>query len=139
MIPEKDLELLESFNGNGHVVLSAYVQLDTPQNREAAYEEFLRQAQKRLEECGTRSDCRKAIQEDVEIVTLYLKTNGHRRQPGLVIFSCAAELFWRAYPLPVPVANRVSIGPRFDLDPLKRIASRRARMREALQVGAAQK
>jgi hypothetical protein len=122
VIPERDLELLESFNGHGHIVLSAYLQMDTPQHRQAAYEEFLRQARARLEECGPRADCRKAIQEDIEIVSLYLKTNGHRRQPGLAIFSCAAELFWRAYPLPEAVDNRVSIGARFDLDPLRAVA-----------------
>lgn len=82
----------------------------------------MRQTRARLEECGPRADCRKAIQEDIEIVSLYLKTNAHRRQPGLAIFSCAAELFWRAYPLPEPVPNRVVIGPRFDLEPLRAIA-----------------
>jgi len=133
LIPERDLELLESFNGHGHVVLSAYLQLDTPQNRQAAYEEFLRQARARLEECGARSDCRKAIQEDIEIVSLYLKTNGHRRQPGLAIFSCAAELFWRAYSLPEPVPNRVFIGPRFELDPLRAVAHSARRRRGILR------
>ena len=132
LIPERDLELLESFNGHGHIVLSAYLQLDTPQHRQAAFEEFMRQAWARLEECGPRADCRKAIQEDIEIVSVYLKTNGHRRQPGLAIFSCAAELFWRAYPLPEPVPNRVIIGPRFDLDPLRAIA-RSARPSKGIQ------
>jgi hypothetical protein len=122
LIPERDLELLESFNGHGHIVLSAYLQLDTPQHRQAAYEEFMRQARARLEECGPRADCRKAIQEDIEIVSLYLKSNGHRRQPGLAIFSCAAELFWRAYPLPEAVPDRVVIGQRFDLEPLRAVA-----------------
>ncbi len=133
MIPERDLELLESFNGHGQGVLSAYLQLDTPQHRQAAYEEFLRQARARLEDCGARSDCRKAIQEDIEIVSLYLKTNGHRRQPGLAIFSCAAELFWRAYSLPEPVPNLVSIGPRFDLDPLRAVARSTWRRRGILR------
>lgn len=122
LIPDRDLELLESFNGHGHIVLSAYLQLDTPQHRQAAYEEFMRQTRARLEECVPQADCRKAIQEDIEIVSLYLKTNGHRRQPGLAIFSCAAELFWRAYPLPQPVPTRVVIGQRFDLEPLQAIA-----------------
>jgi hypothetical protein len=122
LIPERDLALLDSFNGHGHVMLSAYLQLDTPPHRQAAVEEFMRQAQARLEECGPRADCRKEIEEDIEIVSLYLKTNGHRRQPGLAIFSCAAELFWRAYPLPQPVPTRVVIGPRFDLDPLRAVA-----------------
>ena len=57
----------------------------------------------------------------MEIVGLYLKTNGHRYPPGLAIFSCAAELFWRAYPLPVAVPTQVTVGPKFDLEPLLRI------------------
>jgi hypothetical protein len=54
----------------------------------------------------------------VEIVKLYLQTNGHRRHASLALFSCAAELFWRAYPLSVPVPTQVSVGPGFDLAPL---------------------
>ena len=124
MIPEKDLKVLESFNGRGHVVLSAYLPLDTPEHRESAYPDFLKLAQQRLDECGRRADCREAMREDIEIVGLYLKSNGHRQNPGLAIFSCAAELFWRAYPLPVPISTRVSVGTHFDLEPLKQIAER---------------
>jgi hypothetical protein len=57
----------------------------------------------------------------MEIVGLYLRTNGHRRHPGLAIFSCAAELFWRAYPLPRPVPNQVAVGPKFNLEPLHQL------------------
>jgi hypothetical protein len=119
VIPENELKVLESFNGRGHVVLSAYLPLDTPEHRQSAYPDFLELAQKRLAECGGREDCREAMREDIEIVGLYLKSNGHRRNAGLAIFSCAAELFWRAYTLPVPVSTRVSVGARFDLAPLR--------------------
>jgi len=119
VIPDKELKVLESFNGRGHIVLSAYLPLDTPEHRQLAHENFLKLAQRRLEECGPRDDCREAIGEDIEIVSLYLKSNGHRQNRGLAIFSCAAELFWRAYPLPVPVSTQVSVGTHFDLEPLK--------------------
>jgi hypothetical protein len=118
LIPASELEVLRSFNGHGRIVLSAYLCLDTPERRTAAYDEFVQHTQARLEECGTQADCRKAIEEDMEIVGLYLKTNGHRRQPGLAIFSCAAELFWRAYPLPIPVPTQVAVGAKFHLNPL---------------------
>lgn len=124
MIPEKELKILESFNGRGNVVLSAYLPLDTPEHRQSAYESFVELARQRLEECGSRPDCREAIREDIEIVGLYLKSNGHRHNPGLAIFSCATELFWRAYPLPRPVSPRVSVGPQFDLEPLKQATER---------------
>jgi hypothetical protein len=118
LIPDSDLKTLRTFDSHGNITLTAYLRLDTPQRRERAYQEFMRQMQACLDECGPRPECREAIQEDMEIVGLYLKTNGHRRHAGLAIFSCAAELFWRAYPLSVPVPTKVSVGPHFDIGPL---------------------
>ena len=119
MIPDRDLEALQSFNGHGSITLSAYLRLDTPQHQESAYDEFVQQMNVRLDECGSEPDCRDALREDMEIVGMYLRTNGHRDYAGLAIFSCATELFWRVYPLPVPLPNRVSVGPKFDIEPLK--------------------
>ncbi|MBN1660405.1 MAG: hypothetical protein JXA93_18545 [Anaerolineae bacterium] len=123
MIASRDLDLLESFDGNGNVLLTAYLQLDTPEHRRAAYGEFLKLARARLDADDEQSEYRQALEEDIEIVGLYLRTNGHgaRRHPGLAIFSCAARLFWRAYPLPVALANRVEVGRHFDVQPLKEI------------------
>ncbi len=119
MIPDSDLEVLQSFDGHGSITLSAYLRLDTPQHRESAYNEFIQQMQVRLAECGSSPECREALKEDMEIVDLYLRTNGNRGQVGLAIFSCAAEFFWRVYPLAVPLPTQVSVGPRFNLEPLK--------------------
>jgi hypothetical protein len=71
-----------------------------------------------LTECGPQPSCQEVLKEDMEIIGLYLRANGHRNHAGLAIFSCAAELFWRAYPLPVPVPTQVTIGPRFNVEPL---------------------
>jgi len=122
LIPDSDLEVLQSFNGRGNITVSAYLRLDTPQRRESAYDEFMQKMQAAMEECSPRPECREAIEEDMEIVGVYLRTNGRRPQGGIAIFSCAAELFWRAYPLPVPVPTLVSVGPRFDLEPLRQVA-----------------
>ena len=119
LIPDNDLEALQSFNGHGSITLSAYLCLDTPERRESAYGEFVQQMKLRLEECVPKPECREVLKEDMEIVGLYLRTNGHRDYPGLAIFSCASELFWRVYPLPAPVSTRVSVGPKFDVVPLK--------------------
>ena len=118
MIPDSDLALLQSFTGNGHITLSAYLRLDTPQLRDSAYDDFVRATEACLDECNPQQECREAIKEDVEIVGLYLKTNGHRRPAGVAIFSCAAELFWRVYPLEALPLTQVSVGPRFNLEPL---------------------
>ena len=102
MIPDSDLAVLQSFNGHGSFTLTAYLRSDSPEHRESAEREFMEQMQSQLEECGSSSECLEALQEDMEIVGVYLRSNnGTRRQPGLAIFSCAAELFWRVYPLPV--------------------------------------
>jgi hypothetical protein len=118
LIPENDLQLLRAFNGHGRTLVSAYLRLDSPEYRQTAYEEFMRQMQTHLENCQHQPQCREAVREDMEIVGLYLKTNGQRNHKGLALFSCAAELFWRAYPLSSPVPNRVTVGPAFDLEPL---------------------
>jgi hypothetical protein len=116
MISAEELEALRRFRGDTHLAVSAYLNLDSPEERQAAYEEFMRQMQIRLEECGERKDCREAVEEDIEIVRLYLKTNGRRRFRGVAIFSCAPEYFWRAYPLPVPVPTRVTVARQLNLD-----------------------
>lgn len=122
MVPARDLEMLQSFNSHGRITLSAYLRLDSPHHRESAYDEFVQQMQARLDECAPQIECREAIKEDIEIVELYLKTNGHRQRAGLAIFSCAAELFWRAYPLAAPIRTQVKVGPRFDIEPLAQLA-----------------
>jgi len=119
LIPDRDFELLKSFNGHGHVTLSVYLRLDSPQLRNSAYDHFIQEMQACLTEHGSKPEVTEALREDMEIVGLYLKTNGHRKHPALAIFSCAAELFWRAYPLNVPVPMRVSVGPKFDVDLLR--------------------
>lgn len=119
MIPQSELQLLQSFDSRDSIALSVFLPLDTPQRREQAHADFLQQVQMRLEECGSNAECREALKDDVEIVGLYLRTNGHRRHTGLAIFSCASEFFWRAYPLSVPPHLRVAVGGKFDIDPLR--------------------
>jgi hypothetical protein len=123
LILDSDLEVLRSFDGRGSVTLSAYLCLDTPQRRESAYNEFMQQMQARLDECASQPEVQDALGEDMEIVRLYLMTNGHRRHAGVAIFSCAARLFWRAFPLSVPISTKVTVGSRFDLEPLTSTAS----------------
>ena len=123
MIPDHDLEALQSFNSHGHITLSAYLRLDTPKYRDSAPSEFKNQMRTRLEECNPNPECREALKEDQEIVDLYLRTNGHRHHAGLAIFSCAAAFFWRAYPLSMPIPTQITVGPEFNLEPLLRVAA----------------
>ncbi len=100
--------------------------MDTSRVGDSVYEDFCREMQVSLDRCNAQAECREAIKEDAEIVGLYLKTNGHRRHATVAIFSCAAELFWRAYPLPVPVGPQVSVGTKFNVEPLLRLLGQRA-------------
>jgi len=119
LIPDRDLQILQSFNGHGNVALSAYLCLDTPEHGESDYEVFMRQMQARLDECGSSRECREALREDMDIVGLYLRSNGNHHHGALAIFCCAAELFWRVYPLPSAMPSQVWVGPKFNLEPLK--------------------
>ena len=49
MIPDSDLEALKSFDSRGRIALSAYLRLDTPQRRDSAYDEFIKQMQELVE------------------------------------------------------------------------------------------
>jgi hypothetical protein len=124
LIPVSELAALQSFDSRGGITVSAYLRLDTPQAYHSAYDEFMHQIQARLAECQPQPQCREAVKEDMEIVGLYLRTNGHRQCAGLAIFSCASELFWRAYPLREVVPTCVSVGPKFDIGPLMQAFSR---------------
>jgi hypothetical protein len=123
LIPDSDIETLDSFDPRGRIALTAYLRMDTPEHRDSAYDDFLRHMQARLDECGSHPEFREAIKEDMDIVKVYLETNGHRRHAGLAIFSCAAELFWRAYPLESPIPTQVAVGPKFNLEPLRQLAA----------------
>jgi hypothetical protein len=123
LIPDSDLATLDSFDPRGRIALTVYLRMDTPEHRDSAYDDFLRHMQARLDECGSQPECREAIKEDMDIVKVYLETNGHRRHAGLAIFSCAAELFWRAYPLAAPIPTQVDVGPKFNLEPLRQLAA----------------
>jgi hypothetical protein len=123
LIPDRDLATLQAFNSRGNITLSAYLRLDTAELRRSAYDVFVHHTMARLDECTPRPECRERIKEDMEIVGLYLRTNGHRQHASLAIFSCAAELFWRAYPLESSVPTQVAIGPRFNLEPLQQSVS----------------
>lgn len=123
MVTGRDLNTLQSFNSRGRITVSAYLRLDTPQHRESAHDDFAQMMRDQLDGCNPQPDCQEAIKEDMEIVSLYLKTNGHRQHAGLAIFSCASELFWRAYPLSTPIPSQVAVGPDFDVAPLMQVAT----------------
>ncbi len=115
MISEKELQMLKEFDGRGSLALSVYLRLDTPEKRRRAYETFRRCIAPYLNGNGTDA----ALREDLDLIKVYLQTNGVKYAAGLAIFSCADRLFWRAYQLPVPVPDHVELGPTFNVQPLE--------------------
>lgn len=115
MISEKELKTLTEFDGWDSLALSVYLQLDSPEKRRSAYETFKRCIAPHLDGNGKEA----ILRDDLELVRTYLEANGGKRGAGLVIFSCARRLFWRAYLLPTPVPDRVELGTTFDVRPLE--------------------
>jgi hypothetical protein len=115
VISKKELKTLKDFNGRDNLALSVYLQLDTPEKKRSAYNTFRRHIALHLNGNGTEA----ILRDDLDLVKTYLQTNGGRDGAGLAIFSCAGRLFWRAYKLPMPVPDRVELGPTFDVQPLE--------------------
>ncbi|MGD9049940.1 MAG: hypothetical protein PVF77_17945 [Anaerolineae bacterium] len=118
MISDSELDVLRAYDNPEHNRLSVYLRLDTPDRRQAAYEHFLQQVRLCLDSRDPRRMLREIIQEDIEITSQYINCNADRSGAGLAIFSCASDLFWRAYSLPIPIPSQVAVGPRFDIEPL---------------------
>jgi hypothetical protein len=109
-----DLQVLENYRCSEGLAVSVYLDLESLPNPDAANELLEEMAQAEKEKLGMDSETWASLREDLDIIRLYLKTNGNRNTPGVAIFCCAGEYFWRAYPLPTPVPTRMHIGPRLD-------------------------
>lgn len=132
----EDLARLAAFEADGRPALSIYLELTTVHRRKSARSIFETMASQQLEAGNADRRWRRMLQEDIEIVQMYLSNGSFPYSAGLAIFSCAGRVFWRAYPLPVAVPNRVDIGPTFNLEPLlsalEAIKRRQALLAEAV-------
>jgi len=107
MLNESDLrELLEFFTPN--LVLSLYLNTDPAEGIVDAYKLRLRNLLKEVN-----------LPQDVSAVERYFNTDYHWSGRGAVVFSSAAENFFRAYPLSVKFRNLVHVGERPLVKPLK--------------------
>ena len=121
-----ELDLLKSFDADGHLAISLYLDLSTPERRNQALRRVIRRLEPLLENGDSGiADKLGSLQEDLEMIRLYLKTSGSRRSPYVAIFVCAPQLFWRAYQLEAPVPELLEVGPRFHVNPLEEVASDR--------------
>ena len=109
-----DLDILDKYSSPNGLAVSVYLDLESLPEPDTANQllEQLAEAQKR--ELGMDEESWDSLQEDLDIIRLYLKTNGNRRAKGVAIFCCASEFFWRVYSLPTPIPTHMHVGPRLD-------------------------
>jgi hypothetical protein len=128
------MEKLAAFRTGERLALSVYLELVTSDKRNVASRDFETMVGQRLSEVyKTDFRRRKMLQEDIEIVHMYLNNGALTCGAGLAIFSCASSLFWRAYTLPVAVSNQVDIGSTFNLAPLRQAMVEMERRKELLE------
>lgn len=113
MVIREDLDILARFDADGGLALSLYLDVSTPERRESALDRV------RDHLHTAPADAAAALAEDLDMVDLYLSTTTARRLHYIAMFSCARQLFWRAYPLDGLSAERIHIGARFDIEPLR--------------------
>lgn len=122
VVAPSELESLQRFTASCNLALSLYLDLRSVNRGESAMEAVDRLARQQRQSLGTQVDDETwdALQEDLEMIKLYLKTNGNRSVRSLAIFSCAGDYFWRAYQLPYPVPTHLHVGPHLDTEHLAR-------------------
>lgn len=112
MFADIDIRQLAEFESPNHPVLSLYLNVD-PQHRSVdQYKTALRSLLGKAD---------KAAPEDIKLVQNFVETGFNRQGRGLVIFSCAAEKFWWAQGLQVPVEDSVFVSFRAYIRQLARL------------------
>ena len=109
MITQEQLQELLSYDSQGQMVLSIY--LDTDSTSEPVETIKLRVR-------GMLKEAQLKQVEEVHAVEQYLDTSYDWSKPGLVIFANHDGTFFRAYPSAITFRNRVRTGPKPYVKPL---------------------
>lgn len=108
MIRQEDLQELMAYEAKGSKTTSLYLNVDTSQE---SSETIKKQVRSLLKENGVLS-------ADASAIELYLDLTFGWDKPGLAIFSCASDEYFRVYPSAVAFRNRVRIGNKPHVKPL---------------------
>lgn len=106
MLTERDLHDLLAYKP-GAPMLSVYLSTDPVEGNADDHKLRLRSMLKDVD-----------LEDDVETVLRYFDTEHGWSGRGVAIFSCAADDFFRAYPIAVPIRSRVRVGERPSVKPL---------------------
>lgn len=106
MFTESDLRDLLEFTAN-EPVLSIYLSTNPAEGSADAYRIHLRNMLKMVH-----------MPQDIAAIEQYFSHSYDWSGRGVAVFSCAARGFFRAFPLAVPVRNRIHVGGRPSVKPL---------------------
>ncbi len=109
MFSTKDLRELAQYRSNS-AVLSLYLNTDPTQHTTDEYKLALRQLIKAVEE--------QAAPADITAIERFVDFEYDWKGRGIVLFSCAAEDYWRQYSLAVPVESRAIVSDKPYITPL---------------------
>ncbi|HSH05149.1 MAG TPA: hypothetical protein VLL52_21720 [Anaerolineae bacterium] len=128
MFNETDLDSLVNYPATTNQIVSIYLNSDTSEESRDAIKLRARNFLKEVE----------ASEADQEVVETYLNHSFGWDQPGLVLFTCQQDGFFKAYPAAVSFRNRVRAGFQPYLKPLAHLCEHYAHYGVILvdQVGA---
>ena len=106
MLSDRELQQLLQYQAK-HSLLSVYLNTDPAEGNADAHKLRLRSMLKDVD-----------LSEDVEVVLRYLDHEHDWSGRSIAVFSCAPENFLKAFPLAVPLRNRVRISNRPFVKPL---------------------
>ena len=110
MFSKRELKELAGYRSNNTSVLSVYLNTDPTQRTVEQYRLVLKGMLKKVGD--------KAARQDVEAVERFVDLEYDRQGKGVAIFTCAADDFWRVFPLAVPIGDEVSVAPQAYIKPL---------------------
>ncbi len=103
MLTEADIRNAVEFESHDHPVLSIYLNVDPNLRSPEQFKQVLR---------TLLSKADKAADEDIKRVQSFVEIGFNRRGRGLIMFSCAANDFWWAQTVAVPLVDSVFVSFR---------------------------
>jgi len=122
VVTKDELGVLDRFDTDGRLALSLYLDVSTPERRATVLDRIRSEIRTVVPE-GPQLD---SLAEDLEMVRLFFSTSATRQVRYVAIFSCAAQLFWRAYPCDQTVDELIIVDSSFHTAPLRRLLETRS-------------
>ncbi|MFQ5721387.1 MAG: hypothetical protein ACE5GI_02710 [Candidatus Aminicenantales bacterium] len=121
LLSREQIEDLSKFKSNNFLTTSFYLETDKSKLRKREIQLRLKNlislAKSRLEKMDLSRSKKDSLYQDLEkIADFCSQTLASHNNPGLAIFSCSQEGFWRIFQLPDPPRNRII----FDQNPYVR-------------------